>query len=279
MTFPTPEELAQKYSLKKTLGYYTGVCPVCGYPNGFKAEWKNGKSIVHCFSCGDRQALVAAILGNASPAPTRSTGPTDNTDRTAAALRLWDAAHPADGSWVDAYLAGRHTPRPPGAPLRFLPFAKHPCGQRFPAMVALLQDLAGRPVAIHRTFLAHGGAGKAKVDPVRMTLGPVRGAAVRLYPAASRLVVGEGIETSLAAGLLMRTPAWAAISAGNLAETMLLPPEVQEVIIAVDNDAPGQAAARKAAARFRAEGRQVQLAIPKKPGTDFNDLLRERGQA
>jgi phage/plasmid primase-like uncharacterized protein len=145
-------------------------------------------------------------------------------------------------------------------------------------MLALLVDKDGKPAAVHRTFLAPGGAGKAPVEPQRMTLVPVRGAAVRLYPAAPRLVIAEGIETSLAAAVILKAPAWAAVSAGNLAETLALPEMVREVVIAVDNDGPGRRAARQAAARWRAEGRAVRIAMPDRPGTDFNVLLRERAR-
>ncbi len=48
-------------------------------------------------------------------------------------------------------------------------------------MVALVTAGADdRPLAIHRTFLAHDGRGKAPVDPQKMMLGPCRGGAVRL---------------------------------------------------------------------------------------------------
>ena len=36
------------------------------------------------------------------------------------------------------------------------------------------------PTAIHRTFLARDGGGKAPIDPAKMMLGPCRGGAVRL---------------------------------------------------------------------------------------------------
>jgi hypothetical protein len=37
----------------------------------------------------------------------------------------------------------------------------------------------GSPVAIHRTFLARNGSGKAAIELARATLGPVTGGAVR----------------------------------------------------------------------------------------------------
>ena len=67
-------------------------------------------------------------------------------------------------------------------------------------MVALVTRGADdTPLAIHRTFLARDGSGKAPVDPVKMMLGPCRGGAVRLGEPGDVLMVGEGIETSLAA--------------------------------------------------------------------------------
>jgi hypothetical protein len=233
-----------------------------------------------CASCQDQAAVTAAITGDAPAAPIADAGqPIGATmERQAAAMRLWDAAVPRQGTPVEAYLA-RRLPGADLAALRdlaFLPQAKHPAGGRHPCMLALLRDGEGRPVAVHRTFLASGGAGKAKVEPAKMTLGGVRGAAVRLHPCADRLVIGEGIESSLAAGVLLRMPAWAAVSAGNLADAVALPLAVREVTIAADHDPPGLDAARKAAARWKAEGRSVRIAKPHRDGADFADLLAER---
>lgn len=159
--------------------------------------------------------------------------------------------------------------------LAFLPAAKHPSGQRLPAMVAQLRDLGGGLTAVHRTFLTGDGR-KAAVDPVRMTLGRVAGAAVRLHDATDRLVIAEGIETALAASILLDRPAWAAVSAGNMGEALALPEVIRDIIIAADNDAPGLRAAAQAAVRWKAEGRAVRIVRPDKQGSDFNDLLRER---
>jgi hypothetical protein len=76
-------------------------------------------------------------------------------------------------------------------------------------MVALATNgIDDAPLAIHRTFLAHDGRGKAPVMPQRMMLGHCRGGAVRLAPFTDELMVGEGIETSLAAMQATGKPAW-----------------------------------------------------------------------
>jgi putative DNA primase/helicase len=276
----TARDLAARHNLKRIGREWRGRCPACGYPNGLTLSEKAGRPLWWCASCRDQAAVSAALLGDAvAPRGDDTRRPADaSEDRKAAALRLWQAAGPAAGSPVAIYLQSRGLTLPPEPVLRLLAGAKHPTGARLPAMVALLADLDGKPAAVHRTFLAPGGTGKATVEPQRMTLGPVRGAAVRLWPAAPRLVIGEGIETSLAAAVLLKAPAWAAVSAGNLADTLALPALVREVVIAADNDAPGRRAARQAAARWRAEGRAVKIAMPDRPGTDFNDLLRERAR-
>jgi hypothetical protein len=244
---------------------------------------KGDRAVWWCAYCRDQAAVTAAVLAaisgeatspRAEPAAPRA----DALDKQAAAMRLWDAALPPQSTPVETYLALR-VPGVELATLRdivFLPQAKHPSGGRHPCMIALLRDGEGRPVAVHRTFLAPGGAGKAKVEPAKMTLGNVRGAAVRLHPCADRLVIGEGIESSIAAGVLLRLPAWSAVSAGNLADSVALPPAVREVTIAADHDRPGLDAARRAAARWKAEGRLVRIAKPHRAGADFADLVQER---
>jgi putative DNA primase/helicase len=127
-----------------------------------------------------------------------------------------------------------------------------------------------RPLAVHRTFLDRNG-GKAPVEPAKMMLGPCRGGAVRLAPAGDLLLVGEGIETCLAAMQATGLPAWAALSTSGL-RTLDLPEAVQDVIILADGDDAGEAAARHAALRWRREGHRARIARAPR-GMDFNDLL------
>jgi hypothetical protein len=127
------------------------------------------------------------------------------------------------------------------------------------------------PLAIHRTFLARDGSGKAPVDPQKMMLGRCRGGAVRLAPAGEVLMLGEGIETCLAAMQATGHPAWAALSTSGL-RTLDLPEDVRDVIVLADGDDAGEAAARAAALRWNREGRRVRIAHPPQ-GMDFNDML------
>ena len=256
---------------------WVGECPSCRYENGFTLRERDGKAMWWCASCGDdREALTRAVLGDQGHVGDgeRRTGLSDAATRTRRAMHFWDQALPIAGSIAERYLATRRLTQPDSGVLRFLPDAPHPAGTRCNAMVALAVDGAGRGQAIHRTFLAPGGAGKAQLDPPRATLGPIGGAVVRLcrWREGQPLVIGEGIETSLSASLLTGHPAWAAISAGNM-KAVQLPDAVTHVLVAADHDMPGQRAAWAAADAFMAQGRQVRILTPDNPGEDFNDVL------
>jgi hypothetical protein len=128
-----------------------------------------------------------------------------------------------------------------------------------------------RPCAVHRTFLDADGKGKANVEPPRMSLGRQRGGAVRLAQPTDNLLVGEGIETCLAAMQASGRPAWAGLSTSGMCR-MELPPTVTDITVLADGDDPGEVAAKAAASRWVREGRRVRIARPPR-GFDFNDLL------
>jgi len=105
-------------------------------------------------------------------------------------------------------------------------------------------------------------------------LGPCRGGAVRLAASGAVLMVGEGIETCIAAMRATGYSAWAALSTSGL-RTLDLPDDVRNVIVLADGDDAGEAAARDCAWRWKREGRRVRIARPPW-GRDFNDLLLGR---
>jgi putative DNA primase/helicase len=139
-------------------------------------------------------------------------------------------------------------------------------------MIALVtHGLDETPLGIHRTFLSQGGTEKASVHPQKMMLGPCRGGAVRLAVPGDELMVGEGIETCLAAMQATGKPAWAALSTSGL-RTLELPAEIHDVIVLADGDDAGEAAAKDCALRWQRENRRVRIARPP-TGLDFNDML------
>jgi putative DNA primase/helicase len=203
--------------------------------------------------------------------------------RIAAALDFWrnETLLPA-GTVVERYWGSRGLALPVPPKIRASrSWLRHPEGVR-PAMVALIEHIERGPVAVHRTFLAIDGSGKASFRSPRLSLGPVGGAAVRLGDAGQELMVGEGIETTAAAMTATGLSGWAALSAGGI-EALVLPPLplASTVIVLADHDSNGvgERAARIAARRWLAEGRRVRIALPPEPGTDMADVLVSHGDA
>jgi hypothetical protein len=254
------------------------------------ADAKNGKVLVRCHAgCDQRDVIAALRAGGAWPEmgrgvpqllrkPGRQPPPEPDCDalkRTEAALAIWRASHPAEGTPVKTYLRSRGLTIPIPPSIRFHIGLKHPSGGVWPAMVALVRHGAdGKPIGIHRTFLARDGKGKAPVNPAKMMLGPCRGGAVRIGQAGDALMVGEGIETCLAAMQASGRAAWAALSTSGL-RALDQPRAVCDLIVLADGDDPGEAAAQDCAWRWKREGRRVCIARPPQ-GMDFNDLLLRR---
>jgi Toprim domain/CHC2 zinc finger len=114
-------------------------------------------------------------------------------------------------------------------------------------------------------------------------LGPTAGCVIRLWAddaVETGLVLGEGVETTLAAATHMKhkgtllQPAWAAGSAGGMARFPVLP-GVQALTLLVDNDesGTGQRAAHECAARWASVECEVTLFKPNTANTDFNDVV------
>jgi hypothetical protein len=245
--------------------------------------------LVRCHAGCDQERVIAAlrargvwaensprsILRCARRAPVARKPDQDDARRIEAALAPWYSAKAARGTLVETYLASRGIHLPPPDALRFHAGLKHHSGGIWPAMVALVTSGAeGAPLAIHRTYLARDGGGKAPVDPQKMMLGPCRGGAVRLGDPGDVLMVGEGIETCLAATLATGHPAWAALSTSGL-RGLDLPKNMRDVIVLADGDEAGEAAARDCALRWKRQARRVRIARPPK-GMDFNDMLPGR---
>ena len=173
--------------------------------------------------------------------------------------------------------------------LRYRPECPHPDGKRYPAMIAPLLSMDNQLQGVHRTFLTLAGR-KANLEPVKASLGSMWGSSIWVRPAAEQAgwqetIVAEGIESAASAAILLDLPAIAAVSAGNMASGLMLPPFIKSVVIAADDDSinaqghnPGIEAAEAAARRWKAEGRSVRIIKPTQPGQDFNDVLIQRNR-
>jgi putative DNA primase/helicase len=246
----------------------------------------DNKVLVRCFAGCDQERVIAALRARGLWSGHRSAirshinqagsaKPGEDADaegKRRHAASIWRASVPAAGTLVETYLASRGLVTPPAPALRFHPALKHRSGGTWPAMVALVtRGTDDASLAVHRTYLARDGAGKAPVDPQKMMIAASRGGAVRIAQPGDVLMVGEGIETCLAAMQASGHPAWAALSTSGL-RALDLPDGVHDVIVLADGDDPGEAAARECALRWKRQGRRVRIARPPQ-GLDFNDLL------
>lgn len=282
------EAVAITLGLRRAGREWRGACPACGYTTSFTlSRGKEGRALGWCASCQDNSGVAAALRAvgagdgpewhNDCPHEGHAAREVQNARKQARALALWNSSVPAVGTIAEEYLSRRGLPGLAASPaLRFRGDCRHPAGETLPAVVAAVTGASGATVAVHRTYLSAGGNGKADIEPAKASLGPVMGGAIRLAPVSSELVIGEGIESSASAGILLGLPAWSALSAGNLAARLMLPKEVRSVVIAADPDLAGLTAAANAAARWRVEGRTVRIAVPDEYDNDFNDLLMRR---
>ncbi|MBU6374079.1 MAG: toprim domain-containing protein [Alphaproteobacteria bacterium] len=237
-------------------------------------ETNDGRVLVHCFSPRDNWRAVAAWLqthgleqsarpsaSDNVPSPPRQEG----LDRARA---IWSEARPIAGTYAERYLALRAIPPTfrTSAALRFHQSVRSlDDHRRRPALVAAIADAAGALQGVQVTLLSPTGAGKAAVTTPRRVIGAMRRGAVQLMHAGPDLVIAEGVETALSAAAFFGIPAWAMLSASNLA-AFTLPAVVERLIIAADRDDAGLDAAETLAARLA-----DRLEVSIRPPDDFED--------
>ena len=251
----------------------------------------------HCHGCGahgsrldwlinvegmTQQEAIAAMADWVPDERIRKNGNGNGDGSRAFALELWGQARPIHGTIAARYLKetrGIDLTRLPESVDHVLRF--HPscvfADQRLPCLLVLMRDpLTDEERGIQRIALELRNGRVEKIE--RRMLG--RAGVAKLWPAGSRLVVGEGLETVLAAATRLDddgtpfTPAWATLSDTGMA-TLPVIPGVSELILLVDHDlnGKGQNAADRAERTWRTFGREVTQFMPDEPGSDFNDIV------
>lgn len=222
--------------------------------------------------------LLREMVGVAPPGPRRPSpaalpkleGPDPRTERNRIlAQDIWRQTGdiPEEGMARTYLSEGRGLSRWDGDRLRWHPSCPWKGGVAGCLIAPINDHESGLVVGVWRILPAPGG--KAE----RRGLGPTRSNCSRLYPAPGPAVaIVEGVEDAIAAHELTGLPAWAALSAGNMAD-LVLPARLVEVAILADADDAGRGGAHALAGRLRAEGREARVLRPT-AGKDPNDVLR-----
>lgn len=293
--------MKRAYPLPAIVGGLTKLLPAAG---GFKARCplhderspsftmfvgQDGTWRFHCFGCGEqgdaldfiqkrhgvslREAASILAGGNLPTINVAPIQPISNDDKIRKAGLIWRNAHPVQGTPAEIYLRSRGIDlRIPDslryAELRYL-------NERFlrPCLVACIAGNDRSFFGIQRTYLAADGLSKADVPDAKLSLGRVRGGAIRLAPVAAELVVCEGLEDGLTLQQEMGRAVWVAAGSSML-PAMQFPSLVDKVHIGGDGDEPGRRAAAAAQAAIAGRGLDAQTFFPTAPYKDFNDELR-----
>jgi putative DNA primase/helicase len=256
---------------------------------------RDGAATWLCHRCGEKGSSRQAPDGS-TPGP-RPQAPRLEPERYETlsdwGRTLWENSRPIGPDTIAGrYLEGRGCllpPFPDETHLRWhLALSDRVSAYTGPALVALVTDVDTRePINLHRTWLQHDGSGKAPIDkPRRLLKGHRSRGVVRLWPDAEvtmGLVVGEGLETCLAAARAGLTPCWSTLSAGYLAAFPVLP-FLDGLTVLVDHDKPnpktgkraGDEAAKELIGRYIAAGfdpeRDIRVIRSPVEGEDAADL-------
>ena len=253
-----------------------------------------GRVVIHTFGAADwrevrddlrRRGLVdpGGRLMGVARTPDRPV--IDHPRRRAVAGALWqDGVRPARTGVVARHLAVRGVAwredlddllEHPRAPLSVY----QPGRRAGRAMMSGIRSPSGDLTAVELTYLATNGQVASGLSVPRKTVGQVPpGSAVRLRPAAARMLVAEGVVTTLSAMVRFDLPGWALMSAGNLSRWHA-PHHVSTVLIAGDRGEAGEIAAMRLARRLERDGVEAIVAFPPAPFGDWNEAARDHQKA
>ena len=264
-----------------------GMCRCPAHPDkepSLSVQVGHSTLLFKCFAGCDsvdviRAIRAAKILGRGSiasaPHQLRTASASDEW-RRARAREIWDQARAIKGSPAERYLQERGLGGPWSSELRYL--ARTPIGtdrglRHRPAMIAAVRD-DRELIAVQRTFLDTVRHTKAQdLVSAKLALGSLADGAVRLSPPGDTLGIAEGIETAIAATMLLGMPVWAVL--GNERFALIAVPErVTRLVLLPDQGRAGRRAEERAREAHARVGRTIETIRPARD--DWNTVLLDR---
>jgi DNA primase len=305
-------EVRAKHDISDLVGRYTelkkagpremvGLCP---FHNERTPSFRvnDSKGTYYCFGCGASgdhirfvmekegvrfmdalRFLGASDLPIVSPEVRARRRIEQDAEREAAVMAarsFFAEAQPIEGTAGERYLRARGITKMPETfwTVRFgmIPAWQDPStgewGRSRPALVCGSQDVKGRFTGIQRIYVDGQRPDKAAV---KLTLGRMRGSALRLGRPAPEVIVTEGPEDGLSIRQMHpNTPVWVACGTG-LMPFIEFPDEVDTVVIAGQNDDAGRSAVERATDEYLKRGLAVKCIFPDPSFRDWNDELRK----
>lgn len=227
--------------------------------------------IVHCFAgCQPSDILrelrrVTPALGSPMPQYREATG-------TPNVLRLWEQGVGIAGTLAQRYLQTRGLPD--DLPdIRFHPRCPHkpkPHTEYKPAVLVAVRERL-RLAAVQRIFLNPETAYRTE----KVMLGrPGQGAWSPPLNGARSLAIAESMEDAAAFTAMHGIVCWSSLGAERL-HLLSIPSQIDELIIAEDNNRPGRAGAERAIGAYQRDGLRVSRQSPE-PFEDWAEAIQAR---
>lgn len=292
--------IARAVKLKRAGRELQGLCPFHqeSTPSFFVND---AKGFAHCFGCGWHGDVIKFVIDREGCDFREAYGRLANDDlptwtpserakalaedrledlaKEQAARKFFAEAGPIAGTPGEVYLRARGIMISVPDHVRFgmVPSWQNKetgeWGRKRPAIICGAQDGTGAVVGIQRIFFKNDDARLGAKD-CKLSLGTIRGSALRLGPAEPTIIMAEGPEDGLS---IMQEgpgfPVWVPFGT-SMMPSVQLPPEVCKVIIAEQNNTAGRVAAAKAAIALSDLGLDVAAARPADQFDDWNDQLR-----
>ncbi len=250
-----------------------------------------GRLIINCFGPDDWRDIRAILVRDGfieafdpqrqikrkrPPAPV-NTNPVPNADRKLSfcfALEAWLARKPIPGTRAEAYLRKRgishliHNSELGFHPSLSVSYNETASRRTAPCLLARLSDPVGQFAGVQATFLFSNNFDRK----LRLCFGMQKDMRIALTPEVNGMIIGEGLETSAAAGLLFERPALPLLNSGNISR-FIPSPHTSNLWLAADNDRAGQKAAEALEKNCLRNKTILTVKFPQNEGWDWNRVL------